>query len=234
MLNERGYQSSFRIYDDFIFGKHKLRASLYKYYDNDFIKKEPLLFGLNYNYTQQYPLAFGDDFSFDFSYFYKKDRGNIINYMGLNSEFKIFDKTYLRVGFKYIKSDTFLLQDYRGIKIVNEDNELFEDKTNILIEGLNRNYLTDKVFKQSFTLTKGFNFSKYFETFPISSKKEKLFFTYNKFQINKQNVVDIKEQIFGFNLDIVLFHKFSVPISFRYITNDFNDEKRFKVSVGSF
>lgn len=224
----RRYFADIKIDIPFKKGNHQLKGIVHKYFDTDNKNKEPLIYGIKYNYKLRYPLAFGDKKSFQLAIYQKNDRKDIINYAEAIPSFGIFKRTYLGFDFKYIKKDNNILGDSRGIKTVTNEYELLEDETNILIQSLKSDYYIDKIYKYSINISQGFNYKKYFTVFPISIHKEKIGFLKNRFEID--NII-INENQYILTLDTLFFHKLNLPVELKYITNDYNNNDKFIFSI---
>ena len=107
-----------------------------------------------------------------------------------------------------------------------------KDNTNVFIETGDEDYVKE-ISKFSVGFSKSINFSQYYSKFPVSLRKESLFYQYNQYEIKTTTNKTIKENIVGVTLDTLFVHKLPVPITVKYITNDdMKDDYKVKVSFG--
>ena len=231
---QRDYFLSLKLYANILQQGHNIiKFSIKKYFDDDNIWKKPVITSFNHTYKTKF--ALNDEFtiSSDTTISYKKDRED--NIYDINYKFTkhIINELYGKIQLRSINSNVNNLTQQRGIKVSTNIFDIQEDKTNIFIEGNDYNFYSKKVTKYSAGLSYPFYLNHYFTIFPISLQKEKLFITHNNFSINTNHNFKIKEDIFGIKFDLLFFHKLSIPLTIKYIKNDFSkNEHKVKASLG--
>jgi len=231
----RTYGGTFELYGPIIKkGRDILSLSLKQYFYDENKNKNPILFVANHTFNKSFPLASKKHLSSDSKLLFKYDRKDNIYGFNYNFTKHIFSELYFDIQIKVVNSNSNIsLNEQRGIKVVTNILDLDDDSTNILIEGNDYNFYTKNIQKYSIGLSKSFHINKYFSKFPISLKNQSIFIKYNYFEL-KDYDKKIKEKIVGLNFNMLFFHKLPVPITIKYIQNDFSkDDEQFKFSFGA-
>jgi hypothetical protein len=188
---------------------------------------------LNHIYKENFILEQSPYFLSDLKAVLKEDRGDISYGIDYKLYKHIYEEFYINGQAKILSSNTQILSMQRGIEIVDDILENKKDDTNIFIESFDENLFVKDITKVSLGFAITFNFSGYFYTFPISLRKELLFYNYNKYSLTTNEKIDIEEQVIGLKLDVLFFHKLPLPITMKYIKNDYtNNKEKVIISLG--
>jgi hypothetical protein len=233
-IKERGYGGSLELYGPLIrTGRHELYANVKYYLDDENKDKNPTVAKLEHTYEKRFVLENYPFLKSTTDIVVKKDREDLIYGAGYRLDKHLFSEIYMNAEIKKLDSDIDSLGDDRGIKVVTKALSLLEDNTNQLIEGSDFAFYVKDFQKASIGLSKTFYGSVYFYNFPLSLRKESLFYQYNHFDITSLKSFEIKEHIVGLNLDFLVAHKLPIPLSIKYIENDFSkNEYKVKVEFG--
>jgi hypothetical protein len=142
------------------------------------------------------------------------------SYFGLNfGAGKNFYNSFISFGYSGLFGD----------EISPEFIEDVDDIGDIYLEGLDLKPRPSKeLHKIVANFSSEFRFSKYFQILPISLRREVIFFRYNELFEKRDEWKYIDEKVFGINFEFLYMHKFSTPITIKYINNSFSGES-FKV-----
>jgi hypothetical protein len=233
-VKERGDGGSFEFYGPLIKkGRHQLDANIKYYLDDENKDKNPTVLSLGHTYQRSFANENSPYLKLQGDIVGKKDREDTIYGFEYEIDKHLFDEFYINAKFVQLDSDIKKLGDDRGIKVVTKNSSLLEDRTNQLMEGSDFAFYAKEFQKSSLGVSKTFFYSVYFESFPLSLRKESLFYQYNQFDITSLNSLDIKEHIVGIELDLLVAHKLPLPINIKYIENDLSkDDYKVKVTLG--
>ena len=198
---------SIKIFKPFIKFDTKITPTL-NYYTDD---KHQIVFDINYNYSKSFALELDNYLNIDIDLITK----------GIKTSFTkhLINESYLTLQFDYLKNN----------KIVTTQIDSLKDASHELIETFDYNFYVDKTVKKTIKLSKTFHLSKYFYYFPVSIRKENIYFQKNFYTLNSTNFY---ENVYGMKLDTLFFYKFNLPITLKYIYNDFNKKKVFNLTLG--
>ena len=233
-FKDRGYGGSVEVYGPLVKkGRQLLEVNL-KYYLDDINKdKTPTILSFNHIYEENLALASSPYFLSDTKVLGKEDRGDITYGVDYKINKHISNEFYINAQGKYLSSNTDALNEQRGIEVVTKYLDTLNDNTNVLIEGNDDNLFVKNISKLSAGVSKTFNFNSYYSTFPISLRKESLFYTYNQYEVETTTKKTIKEDIVGLNLDLLILHKLPIPMTIKYIKNDSSiDDYKVVISLG--
>lgn len=233
---DRGYGGSFEVYGPLIKkGNHLLEVNIKQFIDDENENKNPSMLSFNYKYEKNMPLEFESYLKSDLNFLYKYDRDD--NTIGLNYKFNkhLFYETYFNTQIKALHSDTKTLDEQRGVEVTNTIIESLKDNSTLLIESSDYDFYIKEAYKISAGASSTINLSGYLYWLPISVRRESIFYKYN--QYNLKNTLDetttINEQIVGLTIDMLFLHKLPIPITIKYIKNDyFENEEQVKVTLG--
>ena len=119
----------------------------------------------------------------------------------------------------------------RGIKIDSYQNR-FDDALNFVMPSLKRDLYARSIIKSGLGLKKVLNFNKYFFTFPISLRRESIYFRYNNYNIEfkDKSSRNFNELTLGLKADLLYFNSYPLPISFEYLYNpDLKDSSDMRI-----
>ncbi|MEA3383724.1 MAG: hypothetical protein U9Q20_03485 [Campylobacterota bacterium] len=231
--NERGYGGGFELYGPIIEkGRDTLNISLKQLLDDKNDKKSPTILSLNHINKKNFPLEDLPYFKSDAKLLFKYDRDDTMGGFDYKLNNHIYNELYLNLTLKGLYSNIDKLEDQRGVEIVKNsfDNK---DRTNTLIEGIDNDFFVKDVKSFGIGFSKTFNFSTYFSKFPISLRRESIFYNYKQFELTSNKPITIKENTVGVKLDLLFFHKLPLPVTIKYIKNDSSiDDYKIKVFAG--
>ena len=230
------FKGNIELYDTFLKkGRNTIRWNLKHYLDEDYTDKKPVILKIGYNYKLKYPLATSNNIFFDINAIAREDRKTYTHAIKLETTNHIMNETYLHANYSFASSDEFNNSKNIGVKMTNSRQSEQLDYTNVFFES-NKDKYVKKVQKISLGLSKTFYFNHYFSRFPISLRKESLFYKYSQYNysiIDNKNNNTIHEHILGINIDLLVGHLLVLPITFKYITSDsLKDNYKTKVSLG--
>ncbi len=204
------------------------------YQDADNKNKTPSLLSLKYTYDEYYTLATNSYLRYDGEVLGRKDRDTFAQGFKGNFTTHLFGETYFDANGKVIENSKYLPVDDKGIKIVDNIFDESRDLTNVLIEGVDNNFYVKNIESAGIGISTSFYFNKYFSVFPISLRKEQLFGTWNRYNIETSKVFTIDEKILGTKLDLLFFHKLALPLTIKYIKNDASvNSYKIAISIGT-
>jgi len=200
-----------KLFKKYTYYKHLFTSTLnyYKEYTTN------IVFDTKYNYSKSFLLEFEKYLDFNLDIIAKNDG------YGIKSNFTkhLFYEFYTKIEFDYLKNN----------QIVTNSFDALKDSSNLYIESFENSFFVDKSIKEAISFSKTLHLSKYFYYFPISVKKENIFLGYNHYILNS---TDVNEKIIGMKMDTLFFHKFNMPIIFKYIYNDFTQKTTFTATFG--
>ena len=234
-INERGYGGSLEVYGPLLKeGRRVLYFNLKHYMDDKNKNKNPTIASLTYNFEKNFALE-------DFPYlksktqiYLKEDRKEFVYGLKYDINKHLFDEFYFIGSLLTLDSNIDKLENQNGIEVVDNKLKTLEDSTNVLIEGIDFDFYAKDVKKLSLGLSKTLHFSYYGYYNPFSIQKESLFYNYNYFNITSLKNFTINEHIFGIKIDLLMAHRFLLPLTIKYIKNDFsNDDYKIKFLFGA-
>ncbi len=233
-IYDRGYGGSIEVYGPlYKKGRDILNISLKQSFDDKNKDKNPTIISLNHINQKSFQLEDLPYFKSDTKVILKQDRGDIIGGIDYKLNKHISTELYFNIQLQGVYSNIDTFKNQRGIEIVTDKLDA-NDEMNILIEGCDNDFFVKDITKISAGLSKTFYLSSYYSVFPISLRKESLFYRYNQFEITEYKDTTIKENIVGLKLDLLFFHKLSLPLTIKYIENDLSiDDYKVIVSVGT-
>jgi hypothetical protein len=211
-----------------------IKANLSYYVNSNLKEKRPIIFDINYHYSQSFSNGDLVYLLSDLTIMLKKDREDSIYGFEYKFNKHIYNELYFNFQTKYLNSDIKNILNNRGIKIINNKFLNPIDKTDTYIEGMDYNFYIKKLSKLSLGVSKSFSYPIYFYKFPLSIHKETLFYQKNQFdivQISKHHIV--KENIIGTKFDLLFAHNINLPLSIKYIENNYAvDDYKVNISLG--
>ncbi len=227
-VHSRDFYSKLKIYGPLY--KNDLRVvdvELSHYNDNNHKEKSPTTAVLKYSYNENYRLGSKPYMNYDIQGIMREDRDDKTQGFKISFNHHLFQDTYFDLNGKYLLSDRYNDYDQKGIELVENRFDLEKDLTNVLIEGLDYNFYVKSLQSAGIGFSSTFYISQYFPLFPVSIRKERLFGSYNSYNLKTYKDFTINEKIAGIEFDLLFFHKLSLPVTVKYIENHFaiNDKK---------
>jgi hypothetical protein len=220
-----------------------LEASFYQDYST--LEREPLTISLNFSRSEQFGYSMYPNYLNAISLYGAKERDD--NIYGFLYRFKhdLDYEFYISVDAKYSKTDADIgdaranIQN-RGVKVSNTASTIDMDPSVIDMPSIsNINYLK-KASYAGLSLSKVFNFSSYFFTFPLSLQRESLYIKYRYYELKRfdDEKLNMDEITIGTTFETVLFNNLELPFSFEYIYNNdkstmVQNENSFRVLIGT-
>ena len=235
-LNSRDYGANFELFSNiYTKANQNLSLNLKQSFDDENKDKNPITLSLNHNFSRHLSLA--DDYSIfsNAKLIYKQDRDDNIYGLKYNFIKHIFNEFYISSDFIYLNSnDDLVLKNQRGIEVVTNPIDTLYNDTSVLMQGYDNDFYVKDMQKISLAISKPFYISKYFSKFPFSLRKEKISLKYHQYKLHTYKEFIVKEKEINLGLDILFAHKFSLPLQFKYITNDHSkDDYKFLFSIGT-
>jgi hypothetical protein len=217
-LYKAGYQSA-----DLNFNYH---------IDHDRDAREPLSLSLNFTDVKAFGKSMYANAKHSVSLFAVKERDDFIGGASYDFFHDLAYEFYAGAGLKYAYSDTNFVDAKHGIEINDNTFGLSRDPSQIVMPSIQVDLYAKEVLKGGVSLYKVLNFDTYSFTIPLSLRRESIYAKYNYYDITFLNdrSNSFSEYIVGLNLDLLLLHNNSIPLSFEYIYNDdLIDSSRFRV-----
>jgi hypothetical protein len=203
--------------------------------DYEAVEREPLGVSLVFSRSEHHGHSFYRNSVFDTTLFGISDRGDS-GYGGALAVQRDFPKEwYLSLGAKSSRSDRDRnnATERRGVKMMSKKSLVDLDPSVITMPSVDGTRYVKKVVKGSVGIKKVLNFSKYYFTFPISLRRESLYLSYDRYDIDNYNESHIvNEMTAGVTLDALWLNSFPVPLNLEYINNDnpsFGDRNNFRM-----
>lgn len=233
-IYERDYYAKAKIYGPlFKNNLNLIDLEFSKYKDNNYNKKEPISAAIKYTYNETYNLGSKPFLNYDLEAIVREDRDHMTKGLKGNFNHHLFGDTYFDFNGKIINNKTYNNYTHAGIELVYDSFDLEKDLTNVLIEGLDYNLFVKNLTSTGIGFSTTFYLSKYYPTFPISFRKERVFGSLNKYNIETNNHKTINENILGIEFDLLFFHKLSLPLTIKYIKNDYaTNDKKVIIQIG--
>ena len=145
---------------------------------------------------------------------------------------------YFGFAAKYSQTDSNTGFGARGVKISTTSYSLDMDPSTVDMPSLGYSAYVKNAGYAEVSLSKVFNFSSYFFTFPISLQRESLYTKYRHYEIESYSTTEFKveEITAGISLSTVFLNSFTLPVSVEYIYNDADfvkDESSVRVLLGA-
>ncbi len=216
---DRGWGGYIKLYGPlYKAGNHVNEIEVKNYFDDENEEKNPFIIINSHNYTLDFGLSFYPYFKSNLDLYLKEDRDDIIYGLSLDLNHHLFDETYLHGAIKTIQSDTSSLINKRGIK-VHDDLVASLDESDVYSAGIDNDFYVKDITKTSIGISKTFNLNKYFFNFPLSLRRESIYFKYNNYEYTQTNKDNFYEKIVGITFDTLFIHKLALPIDIKYIEN---------------
>ncbi len=223
---------------------YNLATFALNYYQSyDATLREPLSFSINLSHSEAYGISMYYNYLNAGTLYSSQERDDLIYGGKYEFNHELGFASYIGISAKYSKTDSDLsaleaAQKNRGVKITNISYQLDMDPSTIFIPSLEASYYLKSAGYIDVSLSKVFNFSSYWFTFPLSLQREALYLKYRTYNINgfsgyKESFNEITA---GVTLSTVMLNKFVIPVSFEYIHNNANfidEENSFKFILGT-
>ena len=202
-----------------------LDASYFQDYDT--AEREPLTGSLNMSISQNFGISMYSNFTDAFSVYGVKERDDLIVGGSYLLSHDLGREFYVSLGAKYSITDlnmnnTGAQLDARGVK-VSSSGISDRDRSTIVMPTLDSgsSYWKEVGYAEG-GISKVFNLSSYWFTFPLSLQRESLYAKYRyydmkRFDATRENVSEISV---GLRMDVVVLNNFPLPFSLEYYHND--------------
>jgi hypothetical protein len=209
-------------------GRDALRLRLSGYMDDEEKEKNPKILALNHTYAEHYGLGMQYTLLSDLSLYGKEERDDRIYGVRYGVTGHLFWESYLTLDGQYSKS----LQS--GVELSNVEN-LYGDITDFSLIGLEYTYHANRISKIGIGLEKVMYLNHYFLYFPVSLRRESLFFRYDNVELEglSGSTLAIDQTIIGMNFDFLFIHKLPFAASLKYVKNsESNNEYALFFDIG--
>ena len=208
------------------------------YQDYDTFAREPLSTTLTLSNTKQFGVSMYANSLNRLDIYGVLERGDKIAGAQYQFEHSLPAEFYVSAGVKYSETDSKTGFVARGVKLSSSTLSADMDPSTIDMPSFNRSAYVKSAGYGELSLTKVFNRSAYFFTFPFSLQRESLYMNYRHYEIKNfsADLFRANEERVGATLSTVLMNSLPLPISFEYIHNDasFIEEKSsFRFLLGS-
>ena len=198
-------------------------ANLTLRYDEPYDKltQKPLSLQLHWDESRQYGLSMYPNDAQSVDVTLSDDRGTSAFGIGYTVWHDLGSESYVRFNAEYFKSSDYNVSQERGITVARRQNDYAYNPTSLEIYGLQNDTFVDEAIKAELGLYKVFNFSKYFFSFPLSLQRESLYAKARYYRLGQEGThTDYIEFVLGSQMDILLYHELSIPLTVEWIHND--------------
>ncbi|CAA6825573.1 MAG: Unknown protein [uncultured Sulfurovum sp.] len=204
--------------------------------DYDTLYREPLTFSLNVLNTKKFGLSKYVNSLNALELFGSSDRD--VSMFGGSYGFKhdLPWQSYLGAKITYLKSNKVNFFEEKGIELRDNFNALQSDKATLNVPSFSATSYAQEVKMAELSLSKVFDASLYFFSFPLSLQREAIYAKQRVYDIDFSNTTQrtYYESTLGTELDLVLFNKLAIPLSFEWVHNkDVVDQNKLRVLFGS-
>jgi len=204
-----------------------------KPYNN--IYRKPMTLSMNILNQKQFGLSKYSNSLNALSLFASRDRDNKI--FGGKYSFKhdLVSQTYVGAKALYMKSNKINYSKEKGIELRDGLSSLQSDKATVDIPSFSITTYAKEVKMGELSLTKVFDASLYFYSFPLSLQRESLYAKQRFYDIDFTNAIQhtYYETVVGTEFDLLLFHKLNIPLGVEWIHNkDVLDPDKIRLVVG--
>jgi len=142
------------------------------------------------------------------------------------------------IGFRgdYLKSNEVDFALEKGIKLSNTFNNIQADRATFDMPTLSKSAYAKELKMAEMSLKKVFDISIYNYSLPLSLQRESIYFKQRLYDIDFTDRIHKKynESIVGTELDLLLFHNFTLPLNVEYLYNpDVEDTQQVRFFFGS-
>ncbi len=223
---------------------YNLATFALNYYQSyDATLREPLSFSINLSHSEAYGISMYYNYLNAGMLYGSKERDDLIYGGKYEFNHELGFASYIGFSVKYSKTNSDIsaleaAQKNRGVKITNISYQLDMDPSTIYIPSLESSYYLESAGYIDVSLSKVFDFSSYWFTFPLSLQREALYLKYRTYNIKSFSGYSetFNEITAGVTLSTIMLNKFVIPVSFEYIHNNANfidEENSFKFILGT-
>jgi len=222
-VKDRGYGlNAYMSYPLLQEGYRSANIRLDGHLDVDENAKSPLSLSLNWSEKKKFGHSFFADSYKEALAYGIFDRSDISYGGRLTWQKGVGHELYFGTDIHYAKSDTDRA-GYHEHGIMIDDNNLaaFYDPSRFVMPSLTFDVYTSEALKTELSLSKVFNFSKYYYSLPLSLRREVVYGKYRYFRLKGgDRFYSFHEYTVGTTLDLLTLHKWALPVSLEWIKND--------------
>jgi hypothetical protein len=205
-------------------------------YDN--LYRKPLTFSVEVENAKQYGFSKYPNDYHKLELFATKDRESSIlggRYSFLHDVPFVAEQLYIGVEGTHLRSDEVNAFQERGIELTDTFASIQSDKATVNFPSFFGKTYAKEVKVAEVSLRKVMDGSLYAYSLPLSLQREAFYLKQRLYDIDFTNNFNKKynETTVGFEADLLLFHKLSVPLSLEWLYNpNVLDKKQFRVLIG--
>jgi len=204
-----------------------------KPYDNIF--REPLTLSFDMVNKKQYGFSKYANSLNSLNLFMSKDRENSMYGARYTFKHDLAYQSYIGVEGRYLKSDDVDSFDEKGIELDDSFSSIESDLATLDIPSFSFKLYAQEVKMAELSLSKVFDGSLYFYSFPLSLQRETLYLKQRRYDIDfsQKKSQTYNETILGAEFDLLFIHKLLLPFSVEWIYNrDVVDSNKLRFVVG--
>jgi len=222
-------------------GYYNVLSSLTYFQDYDTLIREPLSISIALSREESYGISMYKNYQNSLNVYDVKEREESIYGFYYSFMHELGSQIYVKMEAQFSKTDTQISQEIanteaRGVKITPFSYQKDMDVSSVIMPSVTGNIYIKSIGFGEFALSKVFNFSSYFFTFPLSLQRESLYAKYRHYNIetflNTRANEQVNEYLLGLRLDTVLLNTFApLSLSFDFY---YNDNKNFSQDRAKF
>ena len=199
------------------------------------IYREPLTFSLNILNKKQYGFSKYANSLNALSLFASEDRESSL--YGITYSFKhdLVAQSYIGLKGSYLKSSEVDFFNEKGIELDDTFNNIQSDLGTLDIPSFSFKTYAKEVKMAELSLSKVFDGSLYFYSFPISLQRETFYAKQRHYEIDFGSTLlkSYDETTIGAEFDLLFLHKLGLPLSIEWVHNrDVIDQNKVRVLIG--
>lgn len=210
-------------------------ASTY-FQDYKTLEREPVSLQLNAGLLEQHGQSWLPNREAAFSAYGVKERSDMISGGKLHFTWGLPYQLYLEAGGQYSGSDatSFGGIDDRGVELTRSSSNLNNDPSRFVIPSLTQDFYVQSASMAGASITKVFDLSSYFFTFPLSLRREALMLGYRHYDIDDEagaGRVKIGQAVLGLDIDVLVLNMTPLTFALEAVYNDdtqLTDRKAFQ------
>ena len=197
-------------------------VSLQWHLDSDRDAKSPLSLNLKWQDKKHFGFSMYPNALQEVSLFAVQDRSDSAYGAAYNFMKDLGAAFYFGAGVHYAQSERDgMIKEERGILIDDTSFSGFYDPSRFVMPSLTRDIYVRKALQTELSLAKVFDFHKYYFSLPLSLRRESVYGKYRYFHFeDRREGFNLNEYTLGLKVELLLFHKVIMPISFEFLKND--------------
>ncbi len=199
------------------------------------IYREPFTLSLDIANNKQFGISKYPNHQSELSLFATRDRESQIGGASYGWMHDLPLQSYIGLKGAYLKSNEANFFTEKGIEISDTFSDLQLDKATVNMPTFIGTEYAKEVKMVEVSLSKVFEVSRYFYSFPLSLRRESVYVKQRLYDIDFTDTINRRynESVVGVEADVLLLHKIELPLSIEWLYNpDVEDQKQVRVLIG--